>query len=473
MKYNPVTKEIVDELIAIVGRKNVISDKEKIETYSHDETSAKQYSHMPEVVVTPKTTKEIAKIVKLANKELIPITPRGAGSGLSGGAIPLFGGIVISTEKMNRVLEIDYANMMMVLQPGVVTNDINEEIAEHGLFFAGYPMSVETCYIGGNIAENAGGGKAVKYGVTGRYVMGLEVVTPTGEVVELGGKRVKDVTGYDLKQLIVGSEGTLGIVTKIIIKLLPLPAVKEDLLVLFTDVKSAINIVPEIMTGARIIPTSIEFMDKLSVKTSCEYLNEHLPYQEAGAMLLIEVDGNTEEQVEADAETIGELCLNKGAIEVYVADNYTTQERVWSVRRNIAEAFKVVSPHQSLEDIVVPIAAIPDLMPELERISDKYNIQIPCYGHAGDGNLHATLVKNPESSMQEWYEIEKKALRELYQATKELGGTISGEHGIGLKRKEYMKIVSNPVELELMRKIKKAFDPNNIMNPGKIFDIDK
>lgn len=472
MKYNPVTKEIIAELIAIVGRKNVISDKEKIETYSHDETSAKQYSHMPEVVVTPKTTKEIAKIVKLANKELIPITPRGAGSGLSGGAIPLFGGIVISTEIMNRVLEIDYDNMMMVLQPGVVTNDINEEIAEHGLFFAGYPMSVETCYIGGNIAENAGGGKAVKYGVTGRYVMGLEVVTPTGEVVELGGKRVKDVTGYDLKQLIVGSEGTLGIVTKIIIKLLPLPAVKEDLLVLFTDVKSAIDIVPEIMTGARIIPTSIEFMDKLSVKTSCEYLNEHLPYQEAGAMLLIEVDGNTEEQVEADAETIGELCLNKGAIEVYVADNYTTQERVWSVRRNIAEAFKVVSPHQSLEDIVVPIAAIPDLMPELERISDKYNIQIPCYGHAGDGNLHATLVKNPESSMQEWYEIEKKALRELYQATKELGGTISGEHGIGLKRKAYMKIVSNPVELELMRKIKKAFDPNNIMNPGKIFDID-
>ena len=472
MKYNPVTKEIIAELIAIVGRKNVISDKEKIETYSHDETSAKQYSHMPEVVVTPKTTKEIAKIVKLANKELIPITPRGAGSGLSGGAIPLFGGIVISTEIMNRVLEIDYNNMMMVLQPGVVTNDINEEIAEHGLFFAGYPMSVETCYIGGNIAENAGGGKAVKYGVTGRYVMGLEVVTPTGEVLELGGKRVKDVTGYDLKQLIVGSEGTLGIVTKIIIKLLPLPAVKEDLLVLFTDVKSAINIVPEIMTGARIIPTSIEFMDKLSVKTSCEYLNEHLPYQQAGAMLLIEVDGNTEEQVEADAETIGELCLNKGAIEVYIADNYTTQERVWSVRRNIAEAFKVVSPHQSLEDIVVPIAAIPELMPELERISDKYNIQIPCYGHAGDGNLHATLVKNPESSMQEWYEIEKKALRELYQATKELGGTISGEHGIGLKRKAYMKIVSNPVELELMRKIKKAFDPNNIMNPGKIFDID-
>jgi len=471
MKYNPVTKKIIDELVEIVGIKNVISNKERMETYSHDETPVEQYGHMPEVVVTPKITEEIVKIVKLANRELIPITPRGAGSGLSGGAIPVFGGIVISVEKMNRVLEIDYNNMMMVLEPGVVTNDVNAEVAEHGLFFAGYPMSVETCYIGGNVAENAGGGKAVKYGVTGRYVMGLEVVTPTGEVLKLGGKRVKDVTGYDLKQLIVGSEGTLGIVTKIIIKLLPLPTAKEDLLVLFADVKSAIDMVPEIMTKARIIPTSIEFMDKLSVKTSCEYLNEHLPYQQAGAMLLIEVDGNKEEQVEAEAESIGELCLNKGAIEVYVADNYTTQERVWSVRRNIAEAFKVVSPHQSLEDIVIPIASIPDIMPELEKISNKYNIQIPCYGHAGDGNLHATLVKNPESSMQEWYEIEKKALREIYQATEELGGTISGEHGIGLKRKPYMKIVTSPVELELMRKIKKAFDPNNIMNPGKIFDL--
>lgn len=472
MKYNPVTKKIFDELVEIVSRKNVISNKEKMETYSHDETPVEQYSHMPEVVVTPKTTEEIAKIVKLANRELIPITPRGAGSGLSGGAIPEFGGIVISMEKMNRILEIDYNNMMMVLEPGVVTNEVNEKIVEHGLFFAGYPMSVETCYIGGNIAENAGGGKAVKYGVTGRYVMGLEIVTPTGEIVELGGKRVKDVTGYNLKQLIVGSEGTLGIVTKVIIKLLPLPTAKEDLLVLFADVKSAIDMVPEIMTNARIIPTSIEFMDKLSVKTSCEYLNEHLPYQQAGAMLLIEIDGNTEIQVEAEAETIGELCLNKGAIEVYVADNYTTQERVWSVRRNIAEAFKVVSPHQSLEDIVVPIAAIPDLMPELERISNKYNIQIPCYGHAGDGNLHTTLVKNPESSLQEWYEIEKKALKEMYQATKKLGGTISGEHGIGSKRKPYMDIVTSPVELELMRKIKKAFDPNNIMNPGKIFDLE-
>ena len=471
MKYNPVTEEILNKLIEIVGKNNVLTNKEKIETYSHDETPRKQYAHMPEVVVIPKTAEEIAEIVKIANKKLIPITPRGAGSGLSGGAIPVFGGIVISLEKMNKILEIDYNNMMMVLEPGVVTNDINEVIAEKGLFYAGYPMSVETCFIGGNVAENAGGGRAVKYGVTSRYIMGLEVVTPEGDIVQLGGKLVKDVTGYDLKQLIIGSEGTLGIVTKAIIKLIPLPTAKVDLLVLFKDVKSAIKMVPKIMTEEKIIPTSVEFMDKLSVQASCQYLNEHLPYQSSGAMLIIEVDGNREDLVNDDSEAIGELCLKNGAIEVYVADNYTTQERIWSVRRNIAEAFMVVSPHQSLEDIVVPISAIPDLMPELDRISKKYNIKIPCYGHAGDGNLHATLVKNPESNMEEWYDIEVKALEDLYQATKKLGGTLSGEHGIGSKRKDFMGIVSSPAEIDLMRRIKKAFDPNNIMNPGKIFDV--
>lgn len=471
MKYNRVTEEILNKLIEIVGSKNVLTDKEKIETYSHDETPKEQYACMPEVVVIPKTAEEIAEIVKIANKKLIPITPRGAGSGLSGGAIPVFGGIVISLEKMNKVLEIDYNNMMMVLEPGVITNDINEVIAEKGLFYAGYPMSVETCFIGGNVAENAGGGRAVKYGVTSRYIMGLEIVTPEGDIVQLGGKLVKDVTGYDIKQLIIGSEGTLGIVTKAIIKLIPLPTVKVDLLVLFKDVKSAIKMVPKIMTEEKIIPTSIEFMDKPSVQASCQYLNEHLPYQDAGAMLLIEVDGNREDLVNDDSETIGELCLKNGAIEVYVADNCTTQERIWSVRRNIAEAFMVLSPHQSLEDIVVPISVIPDLMPELDRISKKYNIKIPCYGHAGDGNLHATLVKNPEITMEEWYDIEVKALEELYQATKKLGGTLSGEHGIGSKRKDFMGIVSSPVEMDLMCRIKKAFDPNNIMNPGKIFDL--
>jgi len=470
-QYNRIDDDILGRLKRIVGDQYVVTDEEKMEPYSHDEVAEEAYAHMPDVVVKPRTAREIAEIVKLANEKKIPITPRGAGSGLSGGAVPLFGGILLSVERMNEILEIDTENMMVVVEPGVVTNEINEKIKDYGLFFAGYPMSLETCYIAGNVAENAGGGKAIKYGVTERYVMGLEVVTPTGEIIMLGGKRVKDVSGLNLRMLMVGSEGILGIITKVILKLLPLPKAKVDLLALFEDVQTAISVVPKIMTQGGIIPTAIEFMDQLSVHTSCEYLNEHLPYQQAGAMLLIEVDGTDEEIVEKEYDTIGNLCMENGALEVYVADNYTTQERLWNVRRNIAEAFKVVSPHQSLEDIVVPTAQIPDLMPEIRRISEKYDILIPCYGHAGDGNLHATPIKNPDGTMEEWYEKLPKVLEELYAATKKLGGTISGEHGIGHKRKKYMPIVASEAELEFIRKIKRAVDPNNIMNPGKIVDV--
>lgn len=469
--YGIVDNGVLERLRRIVGEQFVVTDSEKMEQYSHDEVAEAQYAHMPDVVVKPRTAEEIAEIVKLANEKRIPVTPRGAGSGLSGGAVPIYGGILLSVERMNRILEIDEKNMMVVVEPGVVTNEINSRIKDLGLFFAGYPMSLETCYIAGNVAENAGGGKAVKYGVTERYIMGLEVVTPTGEIVTFGGKRLKDVSGYNLRMLMVGSEGTLGIITKVIIKLLPLPKAKVDLLALFPDVQSAIDIVPKIMTQGGIIPTAIEFMDRLSVHTSCEYLNEKIPYQQAGAMLLIEVDGTEEQVVEREYDTIGNLCMANGAIEVYVADNYTTQERLWSVRRNIAEAFKVVSPHQSLEDIVVPTAQIPDLMPEIARLSAKYDVQIPCYGHAGDGNLHATPIKNPNDSMDEWYRKLPLLLEELYIATKNLGGTISGEHGIGHKRKKYMHLVSTEAELDVMRRIKRALDPNNIMNPGKIVDV--
>jgi glycolate oxidase len=469
--YKPVTPEILGWLREIVGDKNVHVDEEKVEAYSHDETNADEYGHMPEVVVTPTTPEQISDIVKLANRELVPITPRGAGSGLSGGAIPTFGGILLSVEKMNKVIELDIDNMAITVEAGMVTNDLAQMVQEKKLFFAGYPMSLQSCYIGGNIAENAGGGKAVKYGVTGRYVLGVEVVTPSGDIVWLGGKLAKDVSGYDLKQLLIGSEGTLGIVTKAIIRLIGYPTASSDLLVLFNTPREAIDVVPTIMSRG-LVPTSIEFMDQLSVRTSCAYLNETLPYEEAGAMLLIEIDGSNPGQVEAEMIAMGELCEEHGALEVYVAENSTTKERIWSVRRNIAEAFKVYSPIQSLEDIVVPMASIPEIIPELERLSEKYGMQIPCYGHAGDGNLHATLVKAPEMDMETWHKNEADCLRELYRVTTKLGGKISGEHGIGIKRKSYLAEVINPVELELMRSIKRAWDPNIIMNPGKIFDLD-
>ena len=470
--YAAMTPEIAEELRSIVGEKYVLfGDPEKLKPYSHDEVAEEHYAHMPEAAVRPGSAEEISRVMKLANRERIPVTPRGAGSGLSGGAVPLYGGIVLLTDRMNRIIEIDRDNLMLVVEPGVVTNEINEQLKDLGLFYAGYPMSLETCYIGGNVAENAGGGKAVKYGVTARYVTGLEVVTPTGEIVQLGGKLVKDVTGYNLVQLMVGSEGTLGVFTKITLKLLPLPKAAVDLLCLFKTAEDAIAAVPRIMTGRGIIPTAIEFMDQTSVQAACEYLNESIPYQQAGAMLLITVDGPDAEQVEREYDAIGEQCMQAGAIEVYVADNHTTSERIWRVRRNIAEAFKVISPHQSLEDVVVPIANIPAMVAGLQDLSKKHDVPIPCYGHAGDGNLHATPVMNPEWTLDRWNKVLPDILTDLYKLTASLGGTISGEHGIGHKRKPFMPLVAAEAYLEMMRSIKRGLDPNHILNPGKIFDV--
>lgn len=468
--YGVVTRELVGELEAIVGKANLLTDLERMENYSHDETSKEEYAHSPEVVITPTSADQIAAVMKLATRERIPVTPRGAGSGLSGGAIPLFGGIVLSVEKMNKVLEIDEANLTVTAEAGIVTNELNEQLKSRGLFFAGYPMSLETCFLGGNIAENAGGGKAVKYGVTGRYILGLEVVTPQGDIVELGGKVTKDVSGYDLKQLYIGSEGTLGIITKATIKLLGVPKVASNLLVPFATAQQAIAVVPLIMKQG-IIPTSIEFMDRSSIEMSCSYLNESLPLEGVGAMLLIEIDGTDEQTVERELIQVGDLCSGQGAMEVYIAEDATTRERIWSVRRNIAEAIKVYSPVQSLEDVVVPIASIPLVLPRLQELKEKYQVRIPCYGHAGDGNLHATIVKDPGMSLADWKELEPKLLTELYAfITGELGGKISGEHGIGLKRKGFLKALIPDAEYQLFKALKAAFDPLYIMNPGKILD---
>lgn len=469
-RFNPVTPAIVDRLKGIVGEKFVIfNDHERMEPFSHDETPGKEYAHMPEVVVRPATAQEISAIIKLANQELIPVTPRGAGSGLSGGAVPLFGGILVSCDRMNRIIEIDRENMMIVVEPGVVANEINEAIRDFGLFYAGYPMSLETCFIGGNVAENAGGGKAVKYGVTSRYVLGLEVVTPTGEIVELGGKLVKDVTGYNLVQLMIGSEGTLGLFTKIILKLIPWPKYQVDLLCLFKDSADAIAVVPKIMTGA-CVPTSIEYMDRDCVQAACRYLNESIPYEDAGAMLLISIDGDDRKRIEDDYLTVGDFCSSAGAFEVYVADNPTTSERVWKVRRNILEAYSVQYERQSGEDIVVPPASIPVVVAKTKEIAARYGLAIPCYGHAGDGNLHASISPPDDWSDQVWKETLALATSELYALLRELGGRISGEHGIGHKRKSYMRHVVSGEYIDMLRSVKLALDPNSILNPGKIFD---
>lgn len=471
-KYKLLNEEIVAKLIDICGENNVIyQDPEALKAYSHDEIPGTEYRQMPEAVVRPQSTAEVSEIMRLANQECIPVTPRGAGSGLSGGAVPVYGGIVLATDRMNKIVDFDKNNMMITVQPGVVANDINEYLRPHGLFFAGYPMSMETCYIGGNVAENAGGGKAIKYGVTSRYVLGLEVVLPSGEIMEAGGKLLKDVTGYNLLPLFCGSEGTLGIFTEIILKIIPLPKYQYDLLALFPDSSTAINAVPATILESGITPCSIEYLDKQAFVTACEYLNETLPYQDAGAMLLVSVDGNEAEKMTDEYEALGKFLEKNGATEVYVADTIANSERIWKIRRSIPEAFSLFFPRQSGEDIVVPPANIAALEKKIKELEKKYEVNIPCYGHAGDGNLHSRICAPKHWTDEQWESTLAEILQELYQLVAEQGGRISGEHGIGCKRLKYMKTVVSDTYMNTIKAIKKALDPKNIMNPGKIFEM--
>lgn len=473
MTYAKVTGEIVEELSRIAGQANVWTSEEKLRACSRDESTSmikREEYYMPEVVVAPRDAGEVSLILKLANRRLIPVTPRGGGTGLSGGALPLFGGIVISDERMNKIIEIDGENMTATVEAGVITSEINAAAAEKGLWYAGYPMSLESCHIGGNIAENAGGGNAVKYGVTMRYVLGLEVVTPTGEVLELGGKLMKDVSGFSLKELFVGSEGTLGYITKVILKLLPTLKNRTVLLALFPDTERAIAAVPRIMTGSGVIPTAIEYIDRYSYVEACRFLNEDLPTDGVGAVLLVELDGTNSDALELDADIAGRICSDGGAIEIYVADNATTRERVWAVRRNIDEALRLSDPVQIDEDTVVPVSAIPAFTKGLLEIAEKYGVKVANFGHAGDGNLHPSIMKKEGISLDEWDVLRNRIEMELFLLTSELGGVLSGEHGIGSKRRAFFTELCQPEQLEVMRVIKKALDPNNIMNPGKIFD---
>ena len=469
--FRPVTPEIVAELKRICGEAFVFSDDpRKLEKYARDKVAGEE-SYLPEVAVLPKTVREIAEVVKLANRERVPITPRAAGSGLSGGAAPIYGGILLSVERMNHIIEVDDKNLMAVVEPGVVTNKLDEALREYGLFFAGYPMSEEFCFIGGNVAENAGGGRAVKYRVTGQYIHGLEIVTPIGEIIQLGGKRIKDVTGYNLVQLMVGSEGTLGIFTKIFIKLLPRPTVRQAILVLFEDAATAIAVVPEVMTSGKFVPTSIEFMDGFTFTMTARALKEPFPYEKIGAALLFEVDGTHLPSVAENAAAISRICREHGALEEYPASTDEDIERFWRIRKRIPWEIMRYATHQSIEDIVVPIAGIPEALSRLKKIGEKYGVAIPVLGHAGDGNLHAIPLKNPASPVEHWEEILPALLKDIYIMTAELGGTISGEHGIGYKRRDYMGLVMSEAQLDMMRNIKRALDPNNILNPGKIFSL--
>lgn len=462
--YNKITSQILDELKQISGAENVLYDDESIKLHSEDETE--DLSFPPEVVVKPSSAEEISKILRLANDHMIPVTPRGGGTGLSGGALAVHGGICLSMVRMNRIIEIDEKNFQAIVQPGVITQVFQEEVEKLGLFYPPDPASRGSCHLGGNLAECSGGPRAVKYGVTKDYVLGIEAVLPTGEIINAGGRVLKNVTGYNLTQLIIGSEGTLAVITKIIFRLIPLPRHKKVILAAFGSLENATDAVAKIFQKG-ITPSAIEFMEQAAVKAAEERQGKKFPNSEAEAQLFIEVDGNYPEQLDRDIEQIAEVVEEFNPLDMVLAEDEQKVQDVWALRRGIGEAVKSISPYKE-EDTVVPRANMTKLVRGVKEISAKYGITTICYGHSGDGNIHVNILKDELDDIT-WEKNIDAAIKEIFELTVSLDGMISGEHGIGYSQKAYLPIAIKEAELELMRKIKKTFDPKYILNPGKIF----
>ncbi len=466
MKFNTVTPAIIDTLKQIVGRDYVFSDTENLKHYSHDETE--DLSFLPQVVVKPRTPEEISAILKICNKENIPLTPRGAGTGLSGGALPVCGGIVLSMERFNKILQIDERNLQATVEPGVINQVFQETVAEKGLFYPPDPASKGSCFLGGNVAERAGGPKAVKYGVTKDYVLNLEVVLSTGEIIWTGANVLKNSTGYNLTQLMTGSEGTLGIITKIVFRLIPMPKHNLLMMVPFFSAIEACEAVSAIFR-AGITPSAMEFLERDAIDWALKYVDgiTVTVKDEVQATLLIEVDGNDVDVLMRDCERITEVLQNYKTDEVLFAETSEQKNALWKMRRSVAEAVKSHSVYKE-EDTVVPRAELPILLAGVKEIGRKYGFQSVCYGHAGDGNLHVNIIKGNMSDEQ-WNNNLPQGIREIFQLCVKLGGTLSGEHGIGWVQKEYMDIAFPEITRTLQKQIKSVFDPNNILNPGKIW----
>lgn len=463
MRYNKITPEILEKFRQIAGTQYVLTEKFDLEPYSHDETEDLEY--YPEVAIKPNSTDQISQILKICNDNLIPVTPRGAGTGLSGGALPIMGGVSLSLERMNRILEIDIDNMMVTVEAGVINKVMQDELEKAGLFYPVDPASKESCLIGGNISENSGGPRALKYGVTKDYVYGLTIVMADGRILKLGGKTLKNVTGYNLTQLIVGSEGTLAVVTEVILKIIPKPRYRQTMLAPFDSLDKAAKALTQIFTN-KIIPSAAEFIEQAAIKAAETKLEKKFPYSDSEALLLIELDGNYPQLLEEQAERIGEICLEGGAIDVYIAENEEKQAGLWDMRRKIGEAVKSIAPYKE-EDTVVPRGNLPALVQKIKEISAKYNITTISYGHAGDGNIHCNIIKT-NISEERWEKELPGVIAELFTEVVKLGGTISGEHGIGLVQKKYLRQALSETEIDLMRQIKTMFDPNRILNPGKL-----
>lgn len=465
MSYNKLTDKLVAAFAGIVGRENCLSDNDSKTIYGQDETEDLLF--FPELILKPSSTQQVSDIMKLANSHTIPVTPRGGGTGLSGGALPVHGGIILSMEKFKRIIEIDEKNFQAVVEPGVFTQVFQEECEKRGLYYPPDPSSRGSSHLGGNLAECAGGPRAVKYGVTKDYVLGVEAVLPTGEIINAGGRVLKNVSGYNLTQLIVGSEGTLAIITKIIFRLIPLPRAKKVLLVAFNSLKDAVAAVASIFQRG-ITPSALEFMERAAVRAAEMQLGKTFPNGNAEAQLLVEVDGNYEETLVKDIEVIAAVVEQHHALDVLLAEDRQKIEDVWALRRSMGEAVKKISTYKE-EDTVVPRAALPQLIRGVKEICGKFGITSICYGHAGDGNVHVNILKDKMDDAA-WEQHLDTAIREIFHLTVSLGGTISGEHGIGYSQKSYLPIALSDAELNLMKAVKRTFDPNNILNPGKIFE---
>ena len=461
-------KNTIKKLQAIVGPRHLVTGKEDLLCYSYDGTGQE---YMPSAVAFPGSAAEISSIMKLANQELFPVIPRGAGTGMTGGALPVAGGLVLAMSRLNRILEIDTENQVAEVEPGVITGQFQAAVKKLGLYYPPDPASHDFCTMGGNVAECSGGPSAVKYGVTRDYILGLEVILPDGRIMHTGVRTAKGVVGYDLTRLIIGSEGTLGIITKIIVRLLALPAHKKTYLVLTDSMRQAAVLVSEIIKNG-ILPNTLEYMDQTALHVVNEYLPLELPHG-ARSLLLIEVDGNkkaTEEQGEKLLSLLADRQAYPGIMEVRQAHNEKEVEELWKARRSISPATFKLRPHKIAEDVVVPKTKIPQLVDFTEKLSRELDIIILTFGHAGDGNIHVNIMLDKNDPVEN--RKGQTAKRRLFEYVLSLSGTLSGEHGIGITKAPFLGLEIDEASLALMRNIKNVFDPNNILNPGKIFSIE-
>ena len=447
---------------SVVGEDNIYTDKAHKRAYSYDAT---RESYEPDAVIFPRDEEDISKILKYCNENRIIIVPRGAGSGFTGGALPVNGGVVLGFEKyMNKILEIDEKNMLAIVQPGVINKDLQKYVESKGLFYPPDPASEDYSTIGGNVSENAGGMRAAKYGITKDFVMALRAVLPNGDIIRAGKRTIKDVAGYNIAGILIASEGTLGVITEITLKLLPKPKFAKSYMGVFPDVKSAMNAVfKSLASGAN--PVAMEFLDSLVVKAVKQKLGIELP-SDAGALLIGDVDGNVIEEVDFQLDTLKKSFFENGASDFRVAEQKEKRDEIWRARRGASQSITIYGSKKLNEDISVPRSMLPEALEEIYKIGEKYNFKVPCFGHAGDGNIHVNVMV--DGSDKKELEDGHKAIREIFKLVVDMGGTLSGEHGIGLSKAEFMNIAFNEAEINLFKRVKEAFDPNNILNPGKM-----